>query len=73
MLSPYCGGDGELDVNSNRLWMEAVLANPVPQLPEVLRLTWLVARLGMVSALSAGTEDSHGDPWVPAFTIAASC
>ncbi len=34
MLSPYCGGDGELDVDSSRLWMEAVLANPVPQLPK---------------------------------------
>ncbi len=64
LLAPYCGGDGDLDADSGRLWMEAVLTNPVPQLPEVLRLTWLVAKLGLMQALASAKDDSQGDPWV---------
>jgi len=46
LLSPYRGGDGDCDPGSATLWMEAVLTNPVPMVPEVLRLAWLVMRVG---------------------------
>lgn len=65
LLSPYRGGDGSLDASSARVWIEAVLTNPIPEIPEVLRLVWLVAQVGLIDGLSTGPEDSHGDPWVP--------
>ncbi len=64
MLAPYRGGDGGFDASAARLWIEAMLTNPVADIPEVLRLVWLVAQVGMISALTTGSEDSHGDPWV---------
>jgi hypothetical protein len=32
-------------LGNNRVTLEAVLANPVPELPEVVRLSWLLAQL----------------------------
>jgi len=46
LLSPYRGGDGDCDHRAATLWMEAVLTNPVPTVPEVLRLAWLIIRIG---------------------------
>src|SRR5690606_32210927 len=34
-----------------KVWIEAVLANPLPEVPEVLRLAWLIARLGLAAQL----------------------
>ncbi len=64
LLSPYCGGVGGLDATASRLWIEAVLTNPCPEVPEVLRLVWLLSQLGLIEAMTSGTEDSQGDPWV---------
>jgi len=64
LISPYRGGDGGLDASAARIWIEAVLANPIPEIPEVLRVAWLVAQVGMIEAVSAGPEDSRGDPLV---------
>jgi hypothetical protein len=64
LISPYRGGDGDLDASAGRIWIEAMLTNPVADIPEVLRLVWLVAQVGLIGALNTGSEDSHGDPWV---------
>lgn len=64
LMSPYRGGDGGLDASAARIWIEAMLTNPVADLPEVLRLAWLISQVGLIEALSFGSEDSHGDPWV---------
>ncbi len=64
LLSPYRGGDGGIDASAARVWIEAVLTNPFPQVPEVLRLAWLIAQIGLIDGLSAHSDDSHGDPWV---------
>jgi hypothetical protein len=47
LLSPYRGGDGNCDPTTATLWMEAVLTNPVATVPEVLRLVWLITRIGI--------------------------
>jgi hypothetical protein len=65
LLSPYRGGDGGVDASSGRIWIEALLTNAFPEIPEVLRAVWLVAQVGLIEGLSGGTEDSQGDPWVP--------
>ncbi len=60
-LSPYRGGDGDCDPPSRTLWVEAVLTNPVPTVPEVLRLAWLIARVGATAKmLPTPPTDHHG-------------
>jgi hypothetical protein len=41
------------------MYFEAVLANPHPSLPEVLRLSWLVARFAARIALDQPDADDH--------------
>jgi hypothetical protein len=64
LLAPYRGGEGGQDSSALRIWIEAVLTNPFPEVPEVLRLVWLISQVGLIEGLSSGTEDSQGDPWV---------
>ncbi|MEM6799582.1 MAG: hypothetical protein AAF589_08710, partial [Planctomycetota bacterium] len=44
LVTPVVGGHG--DVLEGRVTIEAVLANPHAELPEALRLAWLLARVG---------------------------
>ena len=43
MVHPALGGGGEAHPAYNVAHVEAVLVDPVPELPEVLRLAWLLA------------------------------
>ncbi len=45
LVMPAAGGHGVSHPPTNTVRFEAVLANPHPQLPEVLRLAWLLAQL----------------------------
>ncbi|QDS97622.1 hypothetical protein [Adhaeretor mobilis] len=45
LVSPYVGGHGTAHSRNNRLVCEAVLTNPEPNIPEVVRLAWLLAQL----------------------------
>lgn len=45
LVQPTVGGGGCLLVDDRRLLFEAMLANPLPELPEVLRLAWLLCQL----------------------------
>jgi hypothetical protein len=45
LVSPVVGGYGAAHPTQNRVTLEAVLFNPLPQLPEVVRLAWLVSQL----------------------------
>ncbi|HVU85898.1 MAG TPA: hypothetical protein VHD36_01160 [Pirellulales bacterium] len=45
-VPPIAGGGGEAYASEHAVAIEAVLANPHAALPEVVRLGWLVARLG---------------------------
>ncbi len=49
LVSPLCGGYGHANQESANVTFEAVLTNPYQSLPEVLRLTWLLAQLGAVA------------------------
>jgi hypothetical protein len=42
---PATGGGGEAHLVANSVRIEAVLANPVAELPEIVRLAWLIAQL----------------------------
>jgi hypothetical protein len=45
LVTPWMGGQGRADFKTNRVVFEAVLANPHEDLPEALRLGWLLAQL----------------------------
>ena len=53
LVSPFVGGHGRAHLRSNRVTFEAVLTNPHSELPEILRLGWLLSQLHLdVPALS---------------------
>lgn len=45
VVTPWVGGHGRADAHTNRVIFEAVLTNPHDDLPEALRLGWLLAQL----------------------------
>jgi hypothetical protein len=45
VLHPALGGAGDVWLAGNQVRIEGVLANPFPQLPEVVRLGWLLSQL----------------------------
>jgi hypothetical protein len=47
LVYPALGGGGAAHLPFNNVHIEAVLTNPVPELPENLRLAWLLAQLGL--------------------------
>jgi hypothetical protein len=47
LVYPLVGGHGLAHLPVNTVTFEAVLANPVDDLPEVVRLTWLLAQLNL--------------------------
>jgi hypothetical protein len=47
LVQPVRGGGGQSFPPFNTVLFEAVLANPFPELPEVVRLGWLLAQLNL--------------------------
>ena len=47
LVHPARGGGGAAHLPYNSVRIEAVLANPHAELPEVLRLAWLIAQLNL--------------------------
>jgi len=45
LVAPYTGGAGSAYASVNRVVLEAVLFNPLPELPEAVRLAWLLSQL----------------------------
>ncbi len=45
LVLPALGGGGEAQLHNNSVRMEAVLTNPHPQLPETVRLAWMLSQL----------------------------
>jgi hypothetical protein len=45
LVLPYAGGRGVAHPAQNRVTLEAVLVNPLPALPEAVRLAWLLSQL----------------------------
>ncbi|HEY2837730.1 MAG TPA: hypothetical protein VGJ26_01175 [Pirellulales bacterium] len=53
VVYPALGGGGAASPTYNLVRIEAVLANPHAALPEVVRLGWLIAQLGLKASRSA--------------------
>ncbi len=45
IVQPVLGGSGVAHIEQNLVRIEAVMTNPLVELPEVVRLTWLIAQL----------------------------
>jgi hypothetical protein len=59
LVSPYTGGHGLAHPLQNRVTLEAMLVNPVAEIPETVRLGWLIGQLNsdlphIADALPAG-------------------
>lgn len=59
LVHPALGGAGEAHLAANQVRIEAVLANPHAELPEVVRLGWLIGQLQL--DLPAFSEQIHAD------------
>lgn len=64
MVQPVRGGDGDFDSQHAKFWMEAMLTDTDPSVPEILRIVWLITRM----AIDQHTRDRSADqslahPW----------
>ncbi len=62
LVSPVVGGHGRAHLRNNRVTMEAVLTNPIPSLPEVVRLGWLLAQLQLDLPILGESVSQHRLP-----------
>ncbi len=46
-LQPVLNGYGYAHMDSNLVWLEAVLTNPLSELPEVVRLAWVLSQINL--------------------------
>jgi len=58
LVFPALGGGGEASPAYNLVRIEAVLANPHAQLPEVVRLGWLIAQLNFDQLVSTEGDET---------------
>lgn len=64
LVQPFAGGGGRSYPANNLVVIEAVLANPIPDLPETVRLAWLLSTLNAdlpeyAEALEPGTPPAQ--------------
>ena len=57
MVQPMRGGDGGCDAASSRIWLEAMLTDVEPGVPEVLRVAWLVTSMAIDSYARETSND----------------
>ena len=64
LVRPLAGGDGAAHLDFNSVRLEAVLANPVAELPEVVRLAWLVSQLQADLPVYSDALNKKRLPWL---------
>ena len=68
-VQPVTGGHGGVLLQSNRCWIEAMLTNSNPTLPEVLRLAWLLSQLEADLPIHGELVNSGRLPWVASLAM----
>lgn len=64
LVQPIRGGDGGFGAESGRIWIEAMLTDVNPSVPEVLRVAWLTTRIAVESHTRKQTGDQAlGTAW----------
>lgn len=59
LVQPVRGGDGGWDGPDCRFWMEAMLTDADPALPEVLRVAWLVSSIAIENHSRSRSSESE--------------
>ena len=63
-VQPIRGGDGGFDASQSKFWIEAMLTDVDPAVPEVLRVAWLNSRIAIESYTRDRSADlSLATPW----------
>lgn len=57
LVQPMRGGDGGFAADDGRFWIEAMLTDVDPRVPEVLRVAWLITRI----AIDSHTKKKPGE------------
>ncbi|MEM9589341.1 MAG: hypothetical protein AAGA03_18820, partial [Planctomycetota bacterium] len=66
LIQPIRGGYGNIDAESQRFWMEAMLTDVDREVPEVLRIAWLVSLIAseiLTADRSTATGQIVSLPW----------
>ncbi len=64
LVQPMRGGDGNYDTESRKFWVEAVLTDIDPTVPEVLRVAWLLTQIAIeIQMREKSSETVTGMPW----------
>ncbi|MCO6453764.1 MAG: hypothetical protein J5I93_00475 [Pirellulaceae bacterium] len=69
LLQPALGGSGQALLPYNTVLLEALLANPHAELPEVVRLAWLVAQLHLDLPVYSERVSPRRLPWVAGLAL----
>lgn len=59
LVQPIRGGDGGWDGPGGRFWMEAMLTDADPALPEVLRVAWLISSVAIENHSRSRSSESE--------------
>jgi hypothetical protein len=66
---PALGGGGGAHLPYNSVRIEAVLANPIAELPEVVRLAWLIGQLHLEVPIYSESIHAERLPYVAAYAM----
>ena len=69
MVQPTISGGGGADPGTGFAWIEAMLTNPHQDVPEVLRLGWLLARLGLARPAASRLVEADRLPGVASLAL----
>ncbi|MEE2936598.1 MAG: hypothetical protein VYA84_11445 [Planctomycetota bacterium] len=63
VVQPIRGGDGGYDTERKRIWVEAMLTDADPRIPEIMRVAWLITRLTIDAYIRDEADDALAGSW----------
>jgi hypothetical protein len=69
LVQPVVGGHGAAHLDSNAIRFEAMLVNPLPELPEVVRMAWLISQLQIDIPANSESLNKQRLPWLAALAL----
>ena len=69
LVQPVVGGHGAAHLDSNTIRFEAMLVNPLPELPEVVRMAWLISQLQIDLPINSETLNKRRLPWLGSLAL----
>ncbi len=69
LVHPVVGGSGSAHLDYNSIRIEAMMVNPLPELPEVVRMAWLMAQLQVDVPVNSETINKNRLPWIASLAL----